>query len=113
MKLQEQKCKPCHSGMLPLTYEEAKILQMEIPEWALEINIIEREFQFKDFKEAMRFVNRMAEIAEEEGHHPDIHIYYNKVRVELSTHKIKGLSQNDFILAAKIDELVGAGAMSK
>ena len=77
MKLQEQKCKPCHSGMQPLTYEEAKALQMEIPDWTLEINMIEREFQFKDFKEAMSFVNRMAEIAEEEGHHPDNHIYYN------------------------------------
>jgi 4a-hydroxytetrahydrobiopterin dehydratase len=113
MKLREQKCKPCHNGMQPLSHEEAKMLQMEIPEWALKDEVIEREFGFKDFKEAMSFVNGMAEIAEEQGHHPDIHIYYNKVRVELTTHKIKGLSSNDFILAAKIDELAGAGAMSK
>jgi len=113
MKLQEQKCEPCRGGMPPLSYEEAKILQQEIREWTLEGNVIERVFQFKDFKEAMRFVNRVAEAAEEEGHHPDIHIYYSKVRIELSTHKIKGLSKNDFILAAKINALAGTGVMSK
>jgi 4a-hydroxytetrahydrobiopterin dehydratase len=113
MKLREQKCEPCSSGTQPLSYVEARMLQMEIPEWMLKDNAIERDFQFKDFKEAIKFVNRMAEAAEDEGHHPDIHIYYNKVRVELSTHKIKGLSPNDFILAAKIDELAAAHVMSK
>jgi len=109
MKLQEQKCEPCRGGMPPLTQEEARTLLSEIPQWSLKDNSIERTFQFKDFKEAMRFVNRVAETADKENHHPDIHIYYNKVRLELSTHKIKGLSKNDFILAAKINALTGAG----
>jgi 4a-hydroxytetrahydrobiopterin dehydratase len=62
-----------------------------------------KEFKFVDFIGAINFVNLVADIAEEEGHHPDIHIFYNKVRLELSTHAIGGLSENDFILAAKID----------
>ena len=69
--------------------------------------LLKGRLQFKDFKEAMKFVNKVAEAAEQEGHHPDIHIYYNKVRLELTTHKIKGLSENDFILAAKINALFG------
>lgn len=67
---------------------------------------ITKEFKFKDFKEAMVFVNNIADIAEAEGHHPDIYIFYNLVRIELSTHAVHGLSENDFILAAKIDGLV-------
>ena len=107
MKLQEQKCVPCQGGMAPLTQQEAQNLQKEVPDWTLKDNAMERTFRFRDFKEAMRFVNDVAEAAENEGHHPDIHIFYNKVRLELTTHKIKGLSQNDFILAAKIDALAG------
>jgi 4a-hydroxytetrahydrobiopterin dehydratase len=107
MKLTEQKCVPCRGDMSPLPNEDVRILLKEIPQWTLKDNVIERLFQFKDFKEAMHFVNRVADAANQEDHHPDIHIYYNKVRIELSTHKIKGLSKNDFILAAKIDELVG------
>ncbi len=77
----------------------------EIPGWILKDNSIEREFLFKDFRESMDFVNKVAEAANQEDHHPDIHIFYNKVRIELTTHKIKGLSKNDFILAAKINAL--------
>jgi len=66
---------------------------------------IKKQFKFKDFKEAMVFVNKVAEIAENEGHHPDITINYNRVTIELSTHSIGGLSENDFILAAKIEEV--------
>ncbi len=105
MKLREQNCEPCHSGTLPLSYQDAAALVQEIPQWKLRDNSIEREFKFRDFKEAMDFVNRVAKAANEEDHHPDIHIFYNKVRLELSTHKIRGLSKNDFILAAKIDAL--------
>lgn len=65
----------------------------------------QREFRFKDFGKAMEFVNEVAEVAEEQDHHPDICVFYNKVNLTLSTHKIGGLSRNDFILAAKIDEL--------
>jgi 4a-hydroxytetrahydrobiopterin dehydratase len=78
----------------------------EIPDWMLKDASIERTFQFRDFKESISFINKVAEIANEQDHHPDIHIYYSKVRIELSTHKINGLSKNDFILAAKIDDLL-------
>jgi 4a-hydroxytetrahydrobiopterin dehydratase len=109
MKLQEQKCVPCTSATPPLSRDEANMLHQDVPEWTLKDSAIERTFVFKDFKEAMRFIARVAELAEEQGHHPDIHIYYNKVRLELTTHKIKGLSENDFILAAKINTLAGSG----
>lgn len=66
---------------------------------------IKRKFSFKDFKEAMKFVNQVAELANEQGHHPDFYIFYNVVELELFTHAVKGLSENDFIMAAKIDEL--------
>ncbi len=73
--------------------------------WTLsdDVKQISKEYKFKDFLGAVNFVNKISEIAEEEGHHPDIHIFYNRVRLELSTHSIGGLSENDFILAAKID----------
>ena len=106
VKLVEQKCVPCQAGEPPLSVAEAEALARETPRWALEDKAIERQFQFKDFVEAMGFVNGVARIAEEQGHHPDIHISWNKVRLTLSTHKIGGLSRNDFILAAKIDALV-------
>jgi 4a-hydroxytetrahydrobiopterin dehydratase len=109
MKLQELKCEPCRGDTPPLSQEQAKVLLQDIPYWTLQDKTIEREFRFKDFKEAIDFVNKVAETANKEDHHPDIHIYYNRVRIELSTHKIKGLSKNDFILAAKIDELIKAG----
>jgi len=66
---------------------------------------ISKELRFKDFKETMAFTNKIADIAEDEGHHPDMQVSYGKLVVELTTHAIKGLSQNDFIIAAKIDEL--------
>jgi 4a-hydroxytetrahydrobiopterin dehydratase len=66
---------------------------------------IEREFKFKNFDEAIAFVNKVADIARTEGHHPDIYVFYDKVRLELSTHAIGGLSENDFIVAAKVNEL--------
>jgi 4a-hydroxytetrahydrobiopterin dehydratase len=109
MKLMELKCEPCRGDTPPLSQEQAKVLLRDIPDWTLKDKAIEREFRFKDFKEAIDFVNKVAETANKEDHHPDIHIYYNRVRIELSTHKIKGLSKNDFILAAKIDELIKAG----
>lgn len=77
------------------------------PGWASPDNKkIIREFTFEDFNESMSFVNKVADIANAEGHHPDIYIFYNRVRFELSTHAIGGLSENDFILAAKINELI-------
>jgi 4a-hydroxytetrahydrobiopterin dehydratase len=104
MGLTDPKCKPCTSDTPPLSHKDAEILLREFPDWTLKSDSIERTFKFADFKESMRFVNRVAEVAEEEGHHPDILISYNRVKLELSTHKIHGLSRNDFILASKIDE---------
>ena len=106
MALKDSKCVPCHGGMLPLARSEAEALAAQTPEWTLEEKFIEREFRLKDFAEAIRFIVRVAAVAEAEDHHPDIHNYYSRVVLELSTHKVGGLTQNDFILAAKIDALL-------
>jgi 4a-hydroxytetrahydrobiopterin dehydratase len=105
MELASKKCKPCEGGTLPLDLEESRRLLTQIRGWKLENKAIQKSFKFKDFAEAMRFVNRVAGLAEEEGHHPDIHISYNRVKLDLTTHAIGGLSENDFIMAAKIDRL--------
>lgn len=106
--LSQQKCVPCEIGTPPLTKSEYELLLKELKlQWeVVECKEIKHEFRFKDFNEAMSFVNKVAEIAESEGHHPDIYIYYNKVVLSLMTHNIKGLSENDFILAAKVETLV-------
>ena len=106
MALAQEKCVPCEIGTQPLSHDDAEALRAETPLWTLKDGEIEREFRFKDFREAMAFVNKVADIAEEQGHHPDIYISYSKVRLVLSTHKIGGLSRNDFILATKIDKLL-------
>jgi 4a-hydroxytetrahydrobiopterin dehydratase len=103
MKLSDQRCEPIKTGTPPLSGKDADALLPQIPAWTLNDREITREFKFKDFRHAMNFVDRIAGIANEEDHHPDIFISYNKVRITLSTHKITGLSMNDFILAAKID----------
>lgn len=103
MSLAEEECR---ADVVSLSAVEAEKLAQEVPEWSLGDQAIEREFQFKDFCQAMDFVNKVADVAEEQDHHPDIFISYNKVRLTLSTHKVGGLSQNDFILAAKIDRAV-------
>lgn len=105
MELHEKKCIPCESGGTPLTDIEAKTNLEKISGWKLNVNKIEREFVFKDFKEAIKFVNKVSELAEEEGHHPDIKIHWNKVMLDLWTHSMNGLSENDFIVAAKINNL--------
>lgn len=95
--------------MPPMSMEEARALMDQVPGWELGENKLSRRFKFKDFKAAMQFVNRVAELAEQEGHHPDIYISWNRVRFELTTHAIKGLSENDFIMAAKTNELAAGG----
>lgn len=104
--LDQQHCVPCEGGVAPLTKADAEETMKHVPGWMLSDDgkTISRDFEFKDFKTAMAFVNKVADIAEGEGHHPDIHIWWNKVRLDLSTHAIKGLSTNDFILAAKIND---------
>jgi 4a-hydroxytetrahydrobiopterin dehydratase len=103
MKLAEQTAQPIPKGTAPLSRNEAGELLSEIPQWSMGERTIEREFRFKDFRQAIDFVNSIAAIANEQDHHPDIFISYNKVQLTLSTHKIGGLSLNDFIMAAKID----------
>jgi 4a-hydroxytetrahydrobiopterin dehydratase len=105
MSLSEEKCMPCHAGDKPLPAQEAQDLLRNIPQWVLSEKTVQREFAFKDFRASMAFVNRVAELANEQDHHPDLHIFYNRVKLVLSTHKVGGLSRNDFILAAKIDRV--------
>ncbi len=104
--LTHKKCVPCEGGVDPMTQEEvAKYLPM-VEAWALEEGKLVREFTFKDFPEALSFVNQVGEIAEEEGHHPDINIHgWNNVKLTLYTHAINGLHLNDFILASTINPL--------
>jgi 4a-hydroxytetrahydrobiopterin dehydratase len=105
MNLAEQTCTPIKTGATPLSLKEAEALLLQIPAWKLGEKAIEREFHFKDFHQSMNFAINVAEIANGQDHHPDIFISYNRVRLTLSTHKIGGLSLNDFIVAAKIDLL--------
>ena len=98
-------CVPCEAGTPALSVEQAEEMMAQVPGWTLDDKKITRRFRFKAFKEAMAFVNRVADLAESEGHHPDIYISWNRVRLELTTHAIKGLSENDFIMAAKISRL--------
>jgi 4a-hydroxytetrahydrobiopterin dehydratase len=106
MNLTEQKCVACEGGVIPFDKEEAEILLRQVPGWEMssDAKAISKHYVFTDFKQALAFVNKVGIIAESEGHHPDIHLTdYKNVKVNLSTHAIDGLSQNDFILAAKID----------
>src|SRR3989338_4781094 len=117
MNLLSKKCVPCEGGMPPMPIEEAQKYMAEVMGWNfIKLKFddaagsvrqkIAKEFKFKDFKEVMVFVNKVAELSESEGHHPDIFIHgWNKVRFELSTHAIGGLSENDFIMAVKIDDI--------
>jgi 4a-hydroxytetrahydrobiopterin dehydratase len=106
--LAEKSCVPCRGGIPPLAEAEARKLAKGTPEWTLaeKGTRLQRRFEFRDFVEAMKFINRVADIAEHEGHHPDIAIHWNKVDLVLWTHKIGGLHENDFILAAKIHKLL-------
>jgi len=102
-----KKCKPCEEGTEPLKPAEVKRLIVFLhKDWeVLARKKIRREIVLKDFVQAIAFVNKVARLAEIEDHHPDIHIFYRKVIIELWTHSVDGLSENDFILAAKIDRI--------
>ena len=103
--LLKKHCVPCENGEGKLDINKIKEYLPLVENWMLIGDQIKRDFKFKNFKEAMDFVNKVAEIAEEEGHHPDIYIFYNKVNLSLWTHAAKGLTENDFILAAKVNAL--------
>lgn len=111
--LARKTCTPCRGGIPPLTRDEAEALRAQAPDWALldDAKRIERRFRFGDFAQAFWFVTRVAELAEQEGHHPDVTFGWGYATVSLYTHKIKGLHENDFIMAAKIDE-IAAGQSS-
>jgi 4a-hydroxytetrahydrobiopterin dehydratase len=104
-ELIQKSCVPCEGGIPALGGAEVDKLLSQLSGWSLSGKWITKEFKFKNFAEAMKLVNRVADLAESEGHHPDIHIHYNVVRFDIWTHAIDGLSENDFILAAKIDPL--------
>jgi 4a-hydroxytetrahydrobiopterin dehydratase len=105
--LAQKKCVPCNVGTPPLKGEILHSYLHELKEgWKIiDEHHLEREYKFKDFKEALAFTNAVAKIAEEEGHHPDIYLAWGKVKLILWTHKIHGLTESDFILAAKYDRL--------
>ena len=109
--LADKTCIPCRGGVPPLDTSTAKQFLSQAPSWTLmdDARRIERTFRFSDFKGAIAFVNKIGGLAEAEGHHPDIHFGWGYATVSMHTHKIKGLHENDFIMAAKINRLAEAG----
>jgi len=105
LSLAEQKCIPCSGGVPPLAQDRAKALLRELDDgWSLNAaGHLERAYRFENFAQAMAFANKVAEVAEDEGHHPDLHIAWGMCKVEIWTHKISGLTESDFYLAAKAD----------
>ena len=107
--LASQTCVPCRGGVPPLQGAELLSLQQQVPHWnVVKEHHVTRTFTFPDFKEALAFVNRVGEVAESQGHHPDILLAWGKAEITLWTHKIDGLTRSDFIMAAKIDQLYPA-----
>ena len=105
-ELATKTCVSCRGGVPPLKGAELASLQKQVDGWnAIEEHHIMKAFRFPDFREALVFVNRVGELAEEQGHHPDILLAWGKVEITTWTHKINGLTESDFILAAKIDQL--------
>jgi len=105
--LEQQSCRPCRGGVEPLRGQALEDLRRRLgPGWEVkEGRRLEKEFKFDDFQQALRFVNQIGALAEAQGHHPDLHLGWGRVKVILWTHKIGGLHENDFILAAKIDRV--------
>jgi len=109
--LAEKKCLPCQGGVAPLPFEKAGELLVQIPEWEFIggqdgcPKALRRRFEFKNFVQALSFTDKVGEIAEEESHHPDISLGWGYCEILIQTHKIDGLHENDFILAAKIDAI--------
>ena len=109
--LLKKKCKPCEGGVVPFDVSEIHKYQKKVDGWDItkdkdEIFFLIKKFTFKNFLESQKFVNFVGKIAEEEGHHPDITFGWGYSEVKITTHAIKGLSENDFILAAKIDQIL-------
>lgn len=104
MALSEKSCVPCRGGVPPLPAEEVSRLLAELDGWrVVGGHHLTKNFIFPDFAQALAYVNRVAEVAEREGHHPDIYLTWGKARIDIYTHAIDGLTESDFVLAAKID----------
>jgi len=108
--LADKECVPCKGGVPPLKGETLKALSAQLGgEWKIiGEHHLEREFKFKDFRGALGFTNQVGELAEGQGHHPDIYLAWGKVKLTIWTHKIDGLTESDFVFAAKVDKLLGA-----
>jgi len=105
-ELADKKCVPCRGGVPPLKGGELDALKRQVPGWeVVNEHHLKKAFTFPDFQNALNFVNRVGAVAEEQGHHPDIYLAWGKVEIITWTHKIDGLTESDFILAAKIDRL--------
>ena len=107
MELHKKRCVPCEGNMPPMTLPRAEEYLAEVDHWTLAPNgrLISKTLRFKDFASTMAFVNKVAALAEGENHHPDLHISYAKLTIELTTYAVGGLSENDFILASKVDRI--------
>lgn len=108
-KLTEKTCKPCEGGVPPLTIDTVQLLLKEIPLWQTDktgVEHISRVFEFKNYYHTIAFVNAIAWIAHQENHHPDLEVGYNHCTVRYQTHALNGLSENDFICAAKVNALL-------
>jgi 4a-hydroxytetrahydrobiopterin dehydratase len=103
--LASKSCVPCRGGVPPLSMDVASRLMEQLDGWSFEQGHLAKSYSFNDFAGALEFVNRIGAISEEQGHHPDIYMTWGKVSVEIWTHKIDGLTESDFILAAKFDEV--------
>lgn len=107
--LAEGACKPCREDVPPLADDELRKLRAQLDGWdVVDAHHLSKTYKFPDFVTALGFVDRVGELAEQQGHHPDIHLAWGKVAIDTWTHKIDGLTESDFVLAAKIDTLPGA-----
>ena len=110
--LLKKKCQPCEGGIMPFDISEIHKYQKKVDGWEIleekKIFFLHKNFNFKNFKESQIFINKVGEISEKEGHHPDISFGWGYAKVKITTHAIEGLSENDFILAAKIDQITNA-----
>jgi len=106
-----KKCVPCEGGVIPFDISEIHKYQKKVDGWDIienkdKVFILEKKFEFKNFLDSQKFINEVGKISEDEGHHPDIMFGWGYAKINITTHAIKGLSENDFILAAKIDQLI-------
>ena len=109
--LYDKKCKPCEGGIIPFDISEIHKYQKKVDGWDIVKNdkntyFLEKKFLFKNYSDSQNFVNKIGAISEQEGHHPDITFGWGYAKINISTHAIEGLSENDFILAAKIDKII-------